>query len=71
MLKIGDQVRILENAFSDSDDPHDIAARGKVGIITASWGDELGEGWEDCWEVGIPELGDIFPVIESEIELAC
>ena len=71
MFKIDDQVRILENAFPGSDDPYDIAARGKIGTITASWSDELGKDWEGCWEVGIPELGDIFPVIESEIELAC
>jgi len=67
-FKIGDQVRILDHAFPGSDDPYDIAARGKTGIVTRNW-DELGEGWEDCWEVEVPELGDIFPVTESEIEL--
>jgi hypothetical protein len=70
MFKIGDCVRIKENAFPGSDDPYDIAARGKVGTIIASWANDLGEGWKDCWEVEIEGLGGIFPVTESEIELA-
>ena len=65
MFKVGDRVRIKEDAFPGSFDPYDVAARGQVGTITANWNDELGEDWE----VEIEELGDIFPVAESEIEL--
>ena len=63
MFKVGDRVRILENAFPDSDDPEDAKARGKVGTIVWDMGDGL-------WHVEVEELDDPYcPVLESEIEL--
>ena len=64
-FKIGDRVRIKQNAFSGSDDPEDAKARGQVGIIV----DDMGEG---VWHVEMEpkEFDDsYFLLLESEIEL--
>jgi len=65
MFKVGDQVRIKQNAFPGSDDPEDAQVRGQVGTIV----DDMGEG---VWHVEMEpkEFDDsYFLLLESEIEL--
>jgi len=65
MFKVGDRVRIKQNAFPGSDDPEDAQVRGQVGTIV----DDMGEG---VWHVEMEpkEFDDsYFLLLESEIEL--
>lgn len=65
MFKVGDRVKVKQNAFPDSDDPEDTKVRGKIGTI--AW--DMGEG---LWHVEMEseEFDDpYFPLLESEIEL--
>lgn len=66
MLKVGSKVRIKENAFTGSDEPNDIAARGQIGEIVLSLEQQLGEQWKDYWEVNA--IGDILQLTTDEIE---
>ena len=67
MFKVGDQVRIKQNAFPESDAPADIAVRGKVGTIIGN----SGEPPDNLWDVEVEDVVGLFPfpVLESEIEL--
>ena len=67
-FKIGDKVRVKENAFSDSDDMSDIELRGKTGIIAWRFGDDstYDPSWSGCYEVEID--GDLWPLCEDELE---
>lgn len=60
MLQVGSKIRIKENAYEGSDDPIDFLARGKVGEIVYSHG-------EDAWEVQT-EDGEYYSLITGEIE---
>ena len=67
MFKIGDRVRIKQCAFQESDDPTDIAVRGKEGDIV--WNN--GEPPDNLWDVEVEGFDDLpFPLLDSEIELA-
>ena len=66
MFKVGDQVRVKQNAFPDSDAPADIAVRGKVGTIIGN----NGEPPDNLWDVEVEGFDDLpFPLLDSEIEL--
>lgn len=58
---IGQRVRITDDAFPDSDEPADIAARGKEATVFASVSDD------GCWLVETDEY-DLLPVLAEEIE---
>ena len=58
---IGQRVRITDDAFPDSDEPADIAARGKEATVFASVSDD------GCWLVETDEY-DLLPVLDTELE---
>lgn len=60
-IQIGQRARISQNAFSDSDDPYDIAARGKEVTVNAAISDD------GCWLVETDEY-DLLPVLDTELE---
>lgn len=66
-MKIGDKVRILDNAFGDSIDPDDIAARGKVGEVACDLEDELGPDFTGCWVVTVDGKDKHLTVDEVEL----
>ena len=68
-MQVGSIVRVKENVFEGSDDPADFEARGKIGEIVMSLEQQLGEGWNGCWEVCLEETGDIFNLTTEEIEI--
>lgn len=60
-IEVGDRVRISDDAFSDSDDPRDVAARGQVVTVFAAVSDD------GCWLVETDEY-DLLPVLITELE---
>jgi hypothetical protein len=60
-ISIGQRVRISDNAFPGTDEPADIAARGKEATVFASVSDD------GCWLVETDEY-DLIPVTVDEIE---
>jgi hypothetical protein len=61
MFKVNDRVRVRETAFPRSDDPDDLAARGKIGTITQIEG--------DVYDVEVKGFDFPFLMLEHEIEL--
>lgn len=60
-IQIGQRVRISKHAFPGSDEPDDIAARGKEATVFAAISDD------GCWLVETDEY-DLLPVTAEEIE---
>ncbi len=60
-IQIGQRVRISDDAFPGSDEPADIAARGKEATVFASVSDD------GCWLVETDEY-DLLPVLDTELE---
>lgn len=60
-MEIGDKVLVKENAFSGSDEPGDIAARGKIGVVV--WIEDDGR-----IEVAIDD-GEFLPLTVDEVEV--
>ena len=67
-FKLGDRVRIKENAFDGSNDPRDIAIRGKEGSVAYVFSEDaaLGPSWDDCYEIEIED--ELWPVCADEME---
>lgn len=66
MIKVGDTVRVLDNAFGDSTDPDDIAVRGKVGTVDFDLHAELGPDWAGCLVVNIDDK--LLHLLVDEVE---
>lgn len=60
-IQIGQRVRISDDAFPGSDEPADIAARGKEATVFAAISDD------GCWLVETDEY-DLLPVLGTELE---
>lgn len=61
-IQIGQRIRISDDAFFDSDDPRDVAARGQETTVFAS---VSADG--HCWLVETDEY-DLIPVLDTELE---
>lgn len=61
VFEVGQRVRIKETAFPGSDDPVDIAARGREGVLISFQG-------EDLWYWGSDDGRIKTAPIESELE---
>ncbi len=59
-MQVGQRVKVKENAYEGSNEPHDFTVRGTTGTI--AW--DLGGG---AFEVEID--GDLWPLSDDEIEL--
>lgn len=71
MFNVGDTVTVLDNAFPGSDDLRDKKLRGQRGTVTCRlWEvNELGTGWEGCYEVTMFDDGYPANLTEDEISL--
>jgi hypothetical protein len=61
-IKLGDKVRILDNAYEGSDKPDDFAARGKIGVVVWVFDD-------DCVEVRTEPDDEFYPLTIDEVEI--
>jgi hypothetical protein len=68
MFKIGQKVLIGTNAFPDSDEENDVAARGKIGVIVRVLAHEIPD-FKGCYAVEIDSIFDEILVIDDELTL--